>query len=170
MPLPDPHLWQKIKDFELDDPDSSFMFSDRLARENNWTIDYSLRAIDEYKKFMYLLCVGGKPLTPSDQVDQVWHLHLLYTRSYWEDFCGEVLERKIHHGPTRGVEQRGQFTDQYQNLFDLYEQTFDQKPPSDIWPTEKVRFSELHFVRVNKHRKMVLPRPPFFKFRKPNKS
>ncbi|WP_165824111.1 hypothetical protein [Pseudochryseolinea flava] len=42
-------LWFKIKDFELDDPESAYTFSDRLAHENGWSLQYALRAIDEYK-------------------------------------------------------------------------------------------------------------------------
>ena len=73
-------LWNEIKRFELDDPEISLSFTDRLARENGWTIDYSIRTIVEYKKFMFLMTIANHPLTPSDQVDQVWHLHLLYTQ------------------------------------------------------------------------------------------
>lgn len=35
-------LWKEIKSFELDDPESSLSFSDRLARENGWDLEYSL--------------------------------------------------------------------------------------------------------------------------------
>ena len=33
-------------------------------------------AIEEYRKFVFLALVAGHQITPSDQVDQVWHLHL----------------------------------------------------------------------------------------------
>lgn len=51
-------LWNDIKRFELDDPEISSSFTDRLARENGWTMDYSIRAIVEYKKFMFLLTLN----------------------------------------------------------------------------------------------------------------
>ena len=38
-------LWNKIRNFEIDDPTSSFTFTDRLARENNWTIEYAIKAV-----------------------------------------------------------------------------------------------------------------------------
>lgn len=98
-------LWAKIKNFELDDPDAAFSFTDRLARENGWRVEYTLRAMDEYKKFLFLLCIADHPLTPSDQIDQVWHLHLLYTESYWIDLCQRTIGRPLHHGPTRGGKQ-----------------------------------------------------------------
>ena len=36
---------------------------------------------------------------PSDEVDQVWHLHLTHTRDYWQRFCPKVLGRELHHEP-----------------------------------------------------------------------
>jgi hypothetical protein len=85
-------LWKKIESFELDDPQSSFMFTDRLARENGWSIEYAIRTVSEYKRFIFLMCIAEHPLTPSDQVDQVWHLHLLYTESYWIDLCAHTKQ------------------------------------------------------------------------------
>jgi hypothetical protein len=72
-------LLQRIQEFQLDDSASNFSFSQRLARENGWTVQYAKSVIDEYKKFIFLAIVSGHPVTPSDQVDQVWHLHLAYS-------------------------------------------------------------------------------------------
>jgi hypothetical protein len=96
--------WKKIKNFEIDNDEISLSFTERLSRENGWTIEYCIRCIEEYKKFMFLMTIANHPLTPSDQIDQVWHLHLLYTESYWIDFCENTIGRKIHHGPTKGGE------------------------------------------------------------------
>lgn len=156
-------LWKKIEEFELDDPESSFSFSDRLSRENNWSLEYSLRAILEYKKFIFLICTSSKPLTPSDEIDQVWHLHLLYTESYWIDLCEDTIDRKIHHGPTRGISEQSRFFDQYQYTLDFYTQLFNEKPPIDIWPEPETRFHSVHFTRVNRHKNWVIPK---FNFRK----
>ncbi len=114
--------------FNIDDPDSSFTFTDRLCRENDWKMEYALRAILEYKKFIFLVCTSDKAQTPSDQVDQVWHLHLLYTQSYWNEFCKGILNKEIHHGPTKGVEERGLFKEQYSCTLGQYSQKFNEKP------------------------------------------
>lgn len=144
-------LLVKIQDFELDDPDVAFTFSERLARENGWTINYALRCIDEYKKFMYLICITDHPLTPSDQVDQVWHLHLVYTQSYWIQFCENVLGRSIHHGPTKGGnDEQAKFYDWYGKTKLLYQLTFQEVAPKDIWPESKDRFNVMDFIRVNR--------------------
>ncbi len=153
-------LWQKIAAFEFDDSNSEFTFTDRLCRENGWKMEYAVRAVQEYKKFMFLICIGSQPLTPSDQVDQVWHLHLLYTRSYWIDFCKETLGRDVHHGPTKGGEDdRSKFRDWYAVTKEFYRDTFGVQPPSDIWPSSKVRFGEIRFRRVNLHRNWIIPKP-----------
>jgi hypothetical protein len=153
-------LWNEIKSFELDEPEISLSFSDRLARENGWSVEYTIRTILEYKKFIFLLTITNHPLTPSDQVDQVWHLHLLYTQSYWEDFCKNVIKKKIHHGPTRGgVNEQTKFTNWYERTKYLYLETFKVEAPTDIWPTTKVRFTEIEFERVNVKKNWIIKKP-----------
>ena len=152
-------LWQKIEAFPLDEVDSSFTFTDRLCRENGWSYTYAIRVVQEYKKFMYLICTSEHPLTPSDQVDQVWHLHLLYTLSYWVDFCGSTLGREVHHGPTKGGGgERQKFDSWYERTSQCYRRAFNCDPPADIWPPARVRFGELKFRRVNLHRYWVVPK------------
>ena len=63
-------LWSKLEAFKLDDSTSEFNFSQRLARDNNWTIEFSNSVVMEYKKFLYLCCVDYGEVTPSDAVDQ----------------------------------------------------------------------------------------------------
>jgi hypothetical protein len=157
MTFEEGQLWDKIEWFDLDDPDSSLTFSESLARENGWTLEYSLRCIEEYKKFMFLICIAPHPLTPSDQVDQVWHLHLLYTHSYWIEFCQNILGKQIHHGPTKGGKlEQDKFTDWYAKTKDLYKELFLTNPPDDIWPSSKIRFSEVNFQRINLDRNWVI--------------
>jgi hypothetical protein len=143
-------LWQKIKSFELDDPHASLTFSDRLARENGWSLQFTLRSVEEYKKFIFMICVAGHPVTPSDQVDQVWHLHLLYTESYWIDLCQNTLGKSVHHGPTKGgTAEQTKFTDWYQKTKEVYKSLFEAEPPKDIWPESRIRFGQINFQRVN---------------------
>ncbi|MBL7950937.1 MAG: hypothetical protein JNM62_04400 [Flavobacteriales bacterium] len=160
MSSTDQDLWKRIDAFDLDDPAASLAFSDRLARENGWGKEYSLRVIEEYKRFMFLLCVTNEPLTPSDQVDQAWHLHLIYTRSYWKEFCGAVLGREIHHGPTvGGAAEQTKFTDWYARTKESYAKHFDAPPPLDIWPGSTERFAAVHFQRVDRARHLVIRLP-----------
>jgi len=143
-------LWNKIGIFNLDDADSSFTFTARLARENGWHADYAVRVVEEYKKFIFLCCVSPSGVTPSDSVDQAWHLHLTYTRSYWVDFCRNTLGQEIHHNPTKGGnEEATKFDGYYTHSFKLYEDKFGTPPPADIWQDNDKRFSDINFQRVN---------------------
>ncbi|MBL4755545.1 MAG: hypothetical protein JKY52_18365 [Flavobacteriales bacterium] len=152
-------LWTKVQDFEIDDNQSDFTFTDRLARENSWQFQYAVRTIEEYKKFVFLICIADHPLTPSDQVDQVWHLHLIYTESYWIDLCKHTINRDIHHGPTKGGgTEKAKYKNLYEETKKFYQKTFGKEPPIDIWPTSKTRFGELNFTRINRHRNWILPK------------
>lgn len=95
-------LWKRLEQFSLDDATASFSFTSRLAKENNWRLAYADRVATEYKRFMLLAVICDHTVSPSDQVDQAWHLHMIYTRSYWDELCGGILGRPIHHGPTKG--------------------------------------------------------------------
>jgi hypothetical protein len=138
-----PTLWQKLAAFEFDSGLPELSFAQRLARENQWDLGFAARAIEEYKRFLYLAAVAGHPVTPSDEVDQVWHLHLTYTRSYWEKLCGEILEKPMHHNPTRGgMAEDLKFRQWYERTKETYEAEFDQKPPEEVWPASETRFSQ----------------------------
>ncbi|MBA4053389.1 MAG: hypothetical protein C0490_01630 [Marivirga sp.] len=160
MNSPDTQLWRQIKNFELDDEDSQLSFTDRLARENGWSYEFSVRAIEEYKKFIYLICLSDQPITPSDEVDQVWHLHLIYTNSYWKEFCGNILNREIHHGPTRGGQtEKIKYSNSYRSTFEQYRKVFQEEPPTDIWPDEKIRFTKINFRRICLDKNWVIKKP-----------
>jgi hypothetical protein len=153
-------LWQRIAAFELNDPAADLVFTERLARENGWTRDFARSATEEYKRFILLCCISPHGVTPSDVVDQVWHLHLTYTQSYWNDFCKKTIGKEIHHNPTRGgTAEQNKFADWYTETLQLYEQTFSEKPPADIWPDPQQRFTDIDFVRANKRTHFLLRKP-----------
>ncbi|MGP1386316.1 MAG: glycine-rich domain-containing protein [Thainema sp.] len=151
-------LYERIQAFTLEQPDAQLPFSQRLARDNGWSLEYAQQVIEEYKKFTFLAVAADHPVTPSDQVDQAWHLHLSYTRSYWEEFCPQVLQTPLHHGPTLGGQAENEkFDDWYRQTLTSYAAFFNQAPPSDIWPAPEVRFGrDLHFVRVNTQQNWVI--------------
>lgn len=159
-------LWARLENYTPDESGTAYPFTKRLARDNAWTMAYAERVVTEYKRFAFLAMVAGHPVTPSDQVDQAWHLHMLYTRSYWEDFCGNVLGNPLHHQPTKGGSQeRDKFHDWYDRTKESYFEFFGEHPPSDIWPDSEKRFGEdVHYIRVNTKRNWVLPKPAFFEW------
>jgi hypothetical protein len=147
----DDALWQRLADHRIGPADASLTFTARLARENRWTPEHAERVMVEYKRFCYLAMIAGHEVTPSDAVDQAWHLHLTYTRDYWQVFCPQVLHAELHHGPTQGgAAERERFYRQYADTLAAYEAAFGEVPPTDIWHAAQRRFSvDPRGVRVN---------------------
>ena len=160
MPSAHDRIWRRLREFEIGPADSTLTFDDRLARENGWSPEFARRVAREYLRFVTLCAVSEQPLTPSDAVDQAWHLHLAYTHSYWEEMCRGILGRPLHHGPTRGGTSEGRkFRNWYTRTLQLYEEVFDEKPPADIWPDEDARFADVEsFRRVNTAQYLLLSR------------
>ncbi|MFE8072355.1 hypothetical protein QQM79_14960 [Marinobacteraceae bacterium S3BR75-40.1] len=154
-------LRERILAFQIGDEGDALSFGDRLARENGWSRSYARRCIDEYRRFVYLMAISEQPVTPSDEVDQVWHLHLTYTRSYWQELCERTIGKALHHNPTRGGAAEGaKYRRQYRETLALYERTFGAPPPPEIWPPEEKRFRAVdHFVRINRADVWVVPKP-----------
>ncbi|MEO0462113.1 MAG: hypothetical protein AAF127_03215 [Pseudomonadota bacterium] len=155
-------LWQRIEAHEIGPPKAALTFTDRLARENRWSAEHAARVLLEYKRFCYLACTAGREVTPSDAVDQAWHLHLTYSRDYWHVFCPQVLQSDLHHGPTDGtLPDRTRFYAQYADTLKAYEDTFGEPPPPDIWPDARRRFLiDPKHVRVNPADAMIMAWPP----------
>ncbi|HJR69502.1 MAG TPA: hypothetical protein VKA43_05640 [Gammaproteobacteria bacterium] len=143
--------WNRLRALDLDAAGAALPFSARLARDNGWSHAFAAQAIDEYRKFCFLAVHAGHPVTPSDEVDQVWHLHLLYSQHYWETLCRDTLEMPLHHGPTRGGAAEGQkYHSWYDDTLASYRRYFGE-PPRDFWPAARERFHEAHdFVRVDR--------------------
>lgn len=157
----DKDLWERIEAFELNDSESLFPFSRRLAQENAWTPEEAERAIFEYKRFAYLAMAAGHPVAPSDEIDQVWHLHLTYSHAYWGKWCREILGAPLHHNPSRGGERESRkFADWYEKTLASYRSLFDEAPPARFWPPVEQRFaSHQRYARVNCDRNWIIPKP-----------
>jgi hypothetical protein len=154
-------LWERLARFDVDDHERPALpFAARLARENGWSSFHARRVVAEYRRFLFLAVVAGHPVTPSETVDLAWHLHLVYTRSYWDVLCREVLRRPLHHGPTRGGAAEGaRFDEQYRATLTSYARIFGAPPPTDIWPDPSVRFgAELRWRRVWTSRAWIVPK------------
>ncbi len=157
--MQDFQLWDRIKACHPDDVEADFPFSVRLARDNCWSRDFAARVVIEYQRFAYLSRLQAGMVTPSDEVDQAWHLHLTYTRHYWGPFK-QALGGALHHMPTKGgPDQADLFRQAYAKTLDLYRKEFGE-PPEDIWPPAEIRFGKApHFRRVNTRDVWLVPKP-----------
>lgn len=137
---PDHPVWIALSRYTIGPDDAALSFAQRLARDNGWPSDHAGRVIGEYRRFCFLAATVAHPVTPSDAVDQAWHLHLSYTRDYWERFCPEVLGRPLHHGPTAGGDaEQARYFEQYAATLKSYEAVFGENAPADLWPKASQR-------------------------------
>ena len=156
-------LYRRICEFELDPPNAIFPFSAKLSWEYRWTGIFTYRAIQEYKKFVFLSQVVTHQVSPSTIVDRVWHLHLLYTHSYWNEFCGKVLQKPLHHLPSLGSKQEGlQYRHQYRQTLASYRHYFGTAP-SDIWNIPKLKGEPISYQWVNRSQYWLMPKISNFK-------
>jgi hypothetical protein len=167
---PETHsLREKIESFQLDEAGVTLPFTSRLAREQGWSHAFAGRVTAEYLRFIHLAMTAGHPVTPSEQVDQAWHLHLIYTRSYWGKLCRDTLGTELHHGPTVGGSgEDAKFVDWYRQTLASYRTIFGEPAPADIWPDPAVRFADAGAGRwIDSTRFWLIPRPRWTRRKKP---
>lgn len=150
-------LWRRLAKMRIGAEGARLKFAARLALENGWSARHAAAVVEEYRRFLYLAATAG-PVTPSEDVDQAWHLHLSYTRHYWEVLCGEILGRPLHHDPTEGgPAERALYRGQYEETLALYRAIFGTAPPCEIWPDAETRFA-VRPLRVDAGRYWLLPK------------
>ena len=153
-------LWRRIKSHAFERPDHALDFTSRLARDRGWSLAYARGAVAEYRRFCFLAMACGVPLTPSEEVDEVWHQHLTYSRDYWDAWCGRALGGPLHHDPTIGGPAAGaHYRARYAETLALYEAWFGAPDPA-YWPATHRRFrARPRYRTVDRDRALVLPRP-----------
>lgn len=155
-------LYDRIKAFKLDLPDVLLPFSVKLAWEYRWSQVYTLRVIQEYKKFIFLAMVADHIVSPSAVVDRVWHHHLLFTHSYWDELCGNVLNKPLHH--TLGFGGKEEALKNY-HLYELTLETYQRyfgTPPEDIWDYPPMRSKNPSYQWIDRDRYWTIPNPLFW--------
>jgi len=148
-------LWERIKEYKFNDlvPKSTLAdiiellggknapvraFANKIMKKHRLPRAFTFRAIEEYKKFVYLGVISDFIVTPSKYIDLIWHEHLLFSKAYRE-FCNDVINYQFDHQPEL-IATDGQtelFTQQYLETLDLYRKEFGMEPPENIWGTPK---------------------------------
>jgi hypothetical protein len=154
-------LWARVAAHSFETSAVALDFTRRLAAHMSWSLAMAREAVGEYRKFCFLATVSTQgPVTPSEEVDEVWHLHLAYTRDYWDRWCGDALGRRLHHDPTSGGPmEASRFRVQYAATLALYEAYFGP-PPALYWPGTTQRFAgKPRYRMVDTQRILLLRRP-----------
>ena len=89
----DTALWGKIESLNFQ------LIADRMIVKHGWTIERTTSAIDNYRRFLYLCKILGEPITPTTEVDAIWHEHILHTNKYVADYQ-RIFGDYLHHFPT----------------------------------------------------------------------
>jgi len=72
---------------------------ERLARKLGWSEERIADALANYRNFLWLSSLDqSQHHAPSEDVDEVWHAHILHTHDYIA-FCDEYFGRYFHHVP-----------------------------------------------------------------------
>jgi hypothetical protein len=136
-------LYDRLLDFEFDEPDTGLTFAHCLARKNGWSLTFTDRVIDEYRKFLFLACEADHAVSPPKHVDCAWRLHVTYTRSYWNELCPKVLRKQLHRARTEdGRDEHDLCSELYDQTLASYERYFGDSPPRDIWPPAEQRIPQ----------------------------
>lgn len=119
----------------IEDPGAARSFEQALAEDQGWPEDHARAVSTEYRRFLYLAATSDNRVTPSIAVDAAWHLHLTYSRHYWDVLCGEILGRPLHHEPSAGgLAEDARHRAQYEATLSRYEAVFLDPAPPSIWP------------------------------------
>ncbi|MEO5646227.1 MAG: hypothetical protein ABIO57_03985 [Candidatus Paceibacterota bacterium] len=134
------HLWDKVQAVFGGEDASMRAFAQKVADKKKWTLSFTRKVIQEYKKFTYLAVVGTNQVTPSKLVDELWHEHLLFTQGY-RKFCEEVLEYDLNHDPSllETSKEIGIFSAQYEDTVALYKKEFGIDAPEELWGITKFK-------------------------------
>ncbi|MEO6252427.1 MAG: hypothetical protein ABIO79_03945 [Ferruginibacter sp.] len=150
------NLWQHISS-AFGGPDAfSKAFATKIARKHGWSNAFALKAISEYKKFVYLGVVSNFHVTPSKIIDVVWHEHLLFSRAYRE-FCDQVIAYQFDHNPelVPMSDETGRFNAQYLDTIEFYASEFGFEPPTAIWGETKFDKEKLKAKNYTSRQKTI---------------
>lgn len=107
--------------------------SPTLAR--TWTRASAQLAVAQYRRFLWLsrkLCdEPDSHLVPSPEIDEMWHNHILDTRSYHRD-CVGIFGSYQHHFPyfgMRGPDDESALHREFANTQELFRAEFGE----EIW-------------------------------------
>lgn len=124
-------------------------FVERIIKENLWEKEFTLRVIEEYKRFIHLGTIES--VAPSREVDVVWHTHLLYTKEYHR-MCKELGVEFFHHNPVSKTEKKSD-KNEYQKTKQLYIKVFQEQPPLDIW----TNWYNTNYINIDLNSHWIIP-------------
>ena len=101
------------------------------------------KAVVEYKKFLHLKNLTRDTkipakLSPSELIDQVWHIHLMRPCMY-EKFCKSIFGETIDHDLAGSKSGKNEKFKRLERTKILYRKVFNDNPDGNIWNENGVR-------------------------------
>jgi hypothetical protein len=89
-----------------------------------WTIADATRCANAYKNFLFLQKkYFSEFLTPSKEIDEFWHNHILHTKNYFQD-CQAIFGHYLHHEPAAEEDDENKFINGFIKTKQLYLEEF----------------------------------------------
>ncbi len=85
---------------------------DKLVNQMGWLHSHALETCELYRKFLILQRKYSHlyNLPPSEDMDEFWHMHILYTKAYRKDF--EIIFcHYLDHYPYLGIDASSNLND-----------------------------------------------------------
>jgi hypothetical protein len=124
------------------------MVIDKMVEHNGWFRDDALETCEFYRNYLFLIKkYDNMSLPPSEDIDEMWHNHILDTNKYIED-CKNIFGTYLHHYPYFGIDKKTNLNDldnAFKNTQDLHYQEFKKY----ITPTRS-RFPKMIYYIARK--------------------
>lgn len=97
----------------------------KLIKEHDWSLEKADYVEIQYKAFLSIIKIFPEDMcVPTEDIDEMWHTHILDTRKYMAD-CFNVFGTYLHHFPYLGL--RGDLDKKnLERLFDMTKTHFAQ--------------------------------------------
>lgn len=102
----------------------------KIKATQKWSDTHAFHVKEEFDNFLILKTVNDD-ISPSDDIDLLWHQLILDTRGYRE-YCNLLCHQFIDHYPQGAEDQRSRKI-RLKKTFDLYKNLFEKEPPIEIW-------------------------------------
>jgi len=113
------------------------MMWEKMIKRDGWTADSIGQGIRLYRNYLILrLKYPNETLPPSEDVDEVWHHHILDTSKYRID-CKAIFGEYLDHYPYFGMDENSNLDDlasAYERTQDLHFQEFGYRIPRIRYP------------------------------------
>lgn len=124
---------------QISENNTNFFNHNFISKYYNWNIDYTFQVIYEYEKFMELR-FEDSGLSPSDDIDKLWHLHILDTKIYYE-YCMKRFGSLVHHNPQDSIDQEARKI-RYKNTLIKYIKKFSYPKYEKVWGLKNKNFMQ----------------------------